>query len=745
MYNVHTAGRRAGFRSSLLTATSACALLVTSASLAQAADETADEDQIVFEEIIVLGEKRGRSVQDTISSLSVTTGLEIEKSTIENVYDVLKRTAGVSSAGGDLSFSIRGINSEGQNGSGSSLASIYVDGAILSTEAAGKGGPLSMWDVAQVEVFRGSQATSQGRNALAGAIVIRTEDPSYEWTGKAKASYGNLESYRTSAAFGGPIVDNQLAFRVSVDKIHTDGKAENVTLGLDDWAVEDSFVARGKLLWEPEGIDNLSVKLTGFYSETEFGTEEVNLFEDVAQTQPVDPYDRLAFSNIRDLTETETKNLIFEVNYDNVLDGIDLVAITAYSDLTQLQTFDQDFTAIGLPDGSTVNVDSDNFSQELRLSYDRGGPFTGLFGFYYFESDDTNDLRNNIATDLAPFLPLFPESVRPLVPAEFIVNVSVIEETKVENYAFFFEGDYQVSDSWQVTAGLRYDREKQILGNINTYVPDPEFPDFLLPALLPFVPDDVDEQGDNTYEAWLPSVAITHSFNDDLSASLSAKRAYRAGGTDFNLARSTIVQYDPEYAWTYELALRSQWLDRALTANANIYYMDWTDQQVEVQLSDVSRFDTQTENAGKSHLYGAELELSASPSDVLDVFVSASYSKTEFDEFVSNGTDLAGNEFRFAPKWQLVVGGSYDNGGWVADFDAAYTSASFDNAQNRIEQDRLGSRFIVNAKVGYEAEKYGIYLYGRNILDEKYLRNNGGIVALVGDPAMYGIQLKLGF
>jgi len=705
-----------------------------------------DSNDFEFEEIVVLGEKRGRTVQDTISSLSITTALDIENSTIENVYDVLKRTAGVSSGGGDLSFSIRGVNSEGQNGAGSSLASIYVDGVILSSEGAGKGGPLSAWDVAQIEVFRGPQATTQGRNALAGAIVVRTADPTYEWTGKAQASYGNLGSYRTSAAFGGPIIENQLAFRIAVDKNHTDGAVENVTLGLDDWALEDSLVGRAKLLWEPEGVEGFSAKVTGAFSDTEFGTEEVNVFSDPAATQPIDPFDRLAFSNIRDLTSTKTKSLILELNYDNVWDGIDLVSITAYNDLEQEQVFDQDFTTAGLATGSVVDVNNDVFSQEIRLSYDQGGPFTGLFGVYYFSADDTYDLKNNIATDLVPFLPLFPEAVRPLVPAEFILNVRVLEETKTENYAFFFEGDYELSESWKVTAGLRYDNEKQTLGNINTFVPDPGFPTFLLPALAPFIPADVDEQGDNTYTAWLPSFAITHDINDDVSASASVKRAYRAGGTDFNLFRSTIVRYDPEYTWTYEFALRSVWLDGALTANANVYYTDWTNQQVDVQLSDDSRFDRETVNAGKSHLYGAELEISARASENLDVFVSASYSKTVFDEFVSNGEDLAGNEFRFAPAWQFVAGGTYRNdNGIIFDFDAAYTSSSFDNARNRLILDDLDSRFIVNAKIGYEIDNYGIYLFGRNILDEEYVRNNDSTINLVGDPATYGVQLKAGF
>lgn len=174
----------------------AASLLALTVSMSLGAQENLDnldntdstnED---YEKIVVLGEKRGRTIQDTVSSVAITDRLDIENSSIDNIFDILKRTAGVSSGGGDLTFSIRGVNSEGQVSRGNPLATIYVDGAPLESESAGKGGPLSMWDVQQVEVFRGPQATTQGRNALAGAIVVNTVDPDFEWGGAAQAEIG---------------------------------------------------------------------------------------------------------------------------------------------------------------------------------------------------------------------------------------------------------------------------------------------------------------------------------------------------------------------------------------------------------------------------------------------------------------------------------------------------------------------------------------------------------------------------
>src|SRR3546814_364504 len=76
----------------------------------------------------------------------------------------------------------------------------------------------TLWDVERVEVFRGPQSTLQGRNAVAGAIVVKTNDPTYDWEGTARLMAGNRSTWQGSAAVSGPIVDDQVAFRLSADQ-----------------------------------------------------------------------------------------------------------------------------------------------------------------------------------------------------------------------------------------------------------------------------------------------------------------------------------------------------------------------------------------------------------------------------------------------------------------------------------------------------------------------------------------------
>ena len=194
-----------------LTLSASIAALATCGALAQDAPELEARQDTV----IVTGQKIDRSLQDTPESVAVVTQLDIQTQNINDLADAISRTANIATRFDDRGFSIRGISNENVSGAGfSDLATIYVDGAPISRDAV-RGGPLNIWDIEQIEFLRGPQSTLQGRNALAGAIVINTAEPTYDWQGRARAVVSSSEEeQRFGAAFGGPIVDDQVAFRL---------------------------------------------------------------------------------------------------------------------------------------------------------------------------------------------------------------------------------------------------------------------------------------------------------------------------------------------------------------------------------------------------------------------------------------------------------------------------------------------------------------------------------------------------
>ncbi len=182
---------------------SAIAVLLCSSAAPLAAQEVqvaaAPPAEDASNDIVVMGEKANRTLQDTPASVAVTTAETIVEQNLIDVYDVLERTPNVAIGANRNSFTIRGIDAFNVSGAGDgALASVYVDGAVLP-RAALNNGPLDLYDIAQVEVFRGPQSTVQGRNALAGAVIVRTTDPGFDWSGRARLMMTDADGQRRAA------------------------------------------------------------------------------------------------------------------------------------------------------------------------------------------------------------------------------------------------------------------------------------------------------------------------------------------------------------------------------------------------------------------------------------------------------------------------------------------------------------------------------------------------------------------
>ncbi|MEM6574910.1 MAG: hypothetical protein AAF736_11605, partial [Pseudomonadota bacterium] len=188
---------------------------------------------------------------------------------------------------------------------------------------------------------------------------------------------------------------------------------------------------------------------------------------------------------------------------------------------------------------------------------------------------------------------------------------------------------------------------------------------------------------------------------------------------------------------------------------ANVFYMDWTDQQI-LQATDVTigtpaspgvATDFLVLNAGESRLFGGELAINARPTESTDLFLSLAYVDTEFSDFVTSSQDFTGNEFPEAPNFTAALGATrYFSNGWYAGADASYQAASFTGAEN---VGLFQSRTLFNARIGYETEDWRVFAYGRNLSDKDY-QIGGAIltadnVASVGEGRVIGIVAQYNF
>ncbi|CAN5447415.1 N/A [soil metagenome] len=756
--------------------------LALTSGMAQAADTptapVVDQSANAVEAVIVTGEKSSRGLQETTTSVAVTTARMIEREHLQTFYDVVNRTANMSDTYGKSGFTIRGVSNTNVSGGGSSgLATIYLDGTALP-DAAAYSGPLEMWDIGQVEVFRGPQSTLQGRNALAGAVVIHSTDPTFTWGFKTRTEAASGDERSIAFAGGGPIIADQLAFRVAVEDKSTDGFIYNPTRHVDADAA-DTVNIRGKLLLTPTALPGLRAMATYSHFKRDAG-----YLYTYARTDTPDYYDHRVDTS-GDPQTSNSKGDIFTLDASyKITDRLTATGIVSWNKLHEIGQYDADYsparTSYGQRDDTAKTA-----SQELRLNY-AGDRFKGLLGFYHAKRDsELNTVSlTNVAFPTATLTAVmtqtligmgYSQPVAAATAADFSsrytatfpvipVNYTSFNPEQIETTALFFDGSFDLTPKLSVLAGLRYDHEENTSSSAATAVlasalPSPSaFPapyQPFVPTVNAFVAGMVAQAGASApessrkFKAWLPKIGVKYAWTDDVSTSLTAQRGYRSGGQMVNIARSSVAPYDQEYTWNYEASLRTAWLDDTLTVNANAYYTDWKDQQVTVYLG-LNAYDYQVVNAGKSHLYGFEVEVARQVTQNFNWYGSVGHTRTKFDEFnVNVGTtfaDLTGAEFPYAPHWTLAAGADYrwDNG-LVANLNANYRAKVYSQADvNQATEDLVKARALVNGRFGYEQEHWGIYLFGKNLLDKtytQYSRANDNI-ALLGDPRVIGVSLE---
>ncbi|MEM6302970.1 MAG: TonB-dependent receptor plug domain-containing protein, partial [Pseudomonadota bacterium] len=274
----------------------------------------ASSDNTSIEEILVTGTKQDLTLQEIDVSVEIFNQERLDAEALFDLNDVLRRIPNVVSDGSNGQLTIRGISRAGLGGQGVT-SNIYLDGAPINSRALGLGSD-SVWDINQIEVLRGPQSTVQGRNALAGAIVLRTTDPSYEWEGKGRVRAAEFGGRQYAAALSAPLVENQLALRLSADLQQTDGF---ITNALDGSAQDDleNLLVRAKVLIEPDALPALRAKVTVDYNETDSGITSVAA--PVPANDPAfsafDPEDFLTFQRPIEFT-AETLRLLTDVAYE---------------------------------------------------------------------------------------------------------------------------------------------------------------------------------------------------------------------------------------------------------------------------------------------------------------------------------------------------------------------------------------------------------------------------------------------
>jgi outer membrane receptor protein involved in Fe transport len=743
--------------------------MVMSSTLAFAAApaEAQEEPALADEDIIVFGTKKFLSLQDTQTSVAVVTAEQIEDLAVFNVEDVLLRTANASTAGQSLNeLSIRGIQLSGVGFTGTGqTANVYVDGSPNSPNA--NQGAYNLWDVAQVEVLRGPQSTTQGRNALSGAVIITTADPEYDFGLKARFLIGNEKNRQFSGMVTGPILKDQIAFRLAADYREIDFGVVNLDTG-NNTRFQDALTLRGKLLFEPSALEGLRVEVGVQHVETEFGE-----FNQTVAPGPVtdpafdafDPFGDETFGVRERLEFNDVTRVTLDTVY-SVSDNWSLYAIGTY----ERSNRDTNFGA-----GSINSAVGDTLTAELRAAFDYGA-LSGWIGGYFF--DLSIDSTINFSSPLGAF-------GLPVVPPDSLVTILTDTSEETRNYALFGDVTYELNETWSINIGARFDWEEfsdtGLQGSVDV---NPET--CVVAAFVPgigglpcaaLIPVSTEPPQSAQFNAFLPRASVIYKIDELRSVSLNVARGYRAGGSYIRTVPGegvSVLTFDPEFITNYEIAVRTQWPDYGLTVNANLFYANWSDQQVTIPGPTNTTFDFLITNVGSSEVYGAEVDIQLEVNDALDLFASLGLLQTKFTDFPfavgpdgspANAADpqfsnLSGNEFNNAPNISAAIGFSYKSEtGFFASGNVAYSGSQFSDVTN-LEINTVDSYILVNARAGYRTGPLSFSIFVDNLFNDRFatrqgitsvdtgtgaVSNNANPFFIVNDPRVFGGEVTLSF
>jgi iron complex outermembrane recepter protein len=673
----------------------------------------------IIEEIVVSAEKRDESVQRIPISITAFTGEHLQRAVIEDIYDIGLMTPGVivnKEIVGKIY--IRGIGAENLTVGGDPGVALHLDGSYIARNSAAI---LDLYDVERVEVLRGPQGTLYGRNATGGSINIISKAPSEEFYTRADFQYGEEDRVRVAGTINGALSDNLYA-RASIMKSDRDGFTPNLFNGerLDD---EDLLAGRVRLRFLPSsdltidlGVDfSFDDSKPAPFKQLEFSPLFEGLFgafdppglRPVSQNSPVEE-------------EQDQFGVTATVTWD--LENTTLTSITAYRDNEFRAAFDGDATDVLIQDFINTD-DSDQISQELRLSSRGWDNLEWIVGFYYFHDDAKTTISIPILA--------------------FGFDILHIADMKTDAFAVFGQATYSFSDALSFTVGLRYSDEDKSADQFSDF-------SFGLPTSFP-LQQDLNEDS----SALTPRFAVEYLLSDDTLAYASVTRGFKSGGFTFNNFQGT---FDPEFVWAYEGGIKTTLLDNRVQTNLSLFYYDYSDLQVSKLVNNAGTIT----NAANATIWGGELEIVAKPTDFIDFNAGLAYLNAEFDKFITEdpsnpqlGTiDLAGNTLTRSPEFSANLGVQFhrpigDMGEVRLRADYQYQSKSFFTAFNRnlSAQDNFS---LVNARLSFASvdDKWEVAVFVKNAFDETYFLNilesgveTGKPEGFLAAPRTWGIQI----
>lgn len=729
-----------------------------------------------LEEIVVTATRRESTLQDVPLAVSTFSAGDIDSKVIAEFGDYLNNVPSVrliDLAPGRNQIRIRGISAS-EFATPPTVAVYLGDMPMTATGQVINGNPNPrLVDMERVEVLKGPQGTLFGSNSLGGAVRLIPKAPNLQdFEGSVSAAITDVahsddSGYNITGALNLPISTDKAALRLVGYHYTTPGYIDNIVPASDAFDIgalfgfPDMFVVPpvderiDKDLNEEEtngfraalgmqATDNVKISLSHTWQDSSLKGESV--------TDPnVGPYAQTRVIQDEEFGDAfNLSNLVIDVEFN----GASLVSSTGYMDRTTTNNRDISIAGsslieafFGLPDirypwRLADEEEYELFVQEVRLNSTGDGRLQWLIGGFYSNLDRTM-VQAGADESGAPFF------ASPIVGIATDATLVDIESSfSEEQIALFGELTYAVSDRVTIGGGLRwFDNSVEL----NQYSDGPLV---TFGAVPPIETTAKDSTGDVN-----PHVQLQFARSDDHNIYMRAARGFRSPVvnaladnalcspemTDLGGLAQTLTE--PDTIWNYELGSKSTLAGGRTQLNVAVFYADWRDIQVPIQLECGFFLSA---NAGDAESRGAELELTTLFGEGLRFDFSASYTDAEFKDTVKNvlGLDVitAGQPTPGTPEWNINAGLEYErelsstlNGSFRLDVNHVSDYPGLVEVTGPGESiATVGDFTTVNGRLTLGIrDATDVEIFAKNLFDER------GVTAETSPTNMFGFQRYL--
>ena len=724
------------------------AACLTWASAASAEDTAPGDTRI--EEVVVTATKRPEVTKDVPIALTAFGQKELAARQPRDVTELANAIPNISltSAGNTLFIDpvIRGISSNTRNAGVESGLAVYVDGVYTGRPETFNE---ALEDARTVEILRGPQGTLFGKNAIAGALSVTTQDPTPYLSGRASVEVGSESELRASTDLNAPLGDGA-GMRISLYREKRDGYVKNLfdgsTVGNDDYwggRVKTKFTLAPSvdLVLAADGRwDNRHP----YFGETPDGVNPV-----VPPPQPVVAPGPFTI-NEDHKPDKETRTLwgtSATLNY-HTDGGATLSSISAYRYTRHRFTEDNDSSPLDAIFNDFFDKQR-QVTQELRVVSPDTGRFKYAAGLFYFHQDSMTRHIGGLGTDFA---------IPGLIPGGIVKTVTPAGTIKTDSYAAYADASYALTSRLDLLAGARVTRENKSATFSVT-------PDAAILPLFYAIP----EQGDRRHETDLsPTIGLRYKPTDELTAYARIARGYKSGGWNLDFVgripgapAPTLHQlgFQPEKVTNYEAGLKGDMLAHRLTFDVAGFWMDYRNLQV------TQFFGLQggavTSNAATATIKGVEGDMTAVVAQGLTIATTFGYNDARYDKFpnVDAAGDSADGKRLPGPGTTASLNASYNfalpvlPGTITAFAEYSWRGAGFVTPLNEARL-RVPGRALTNARLTWASGHWSVTASVDNLFNKTYIDTTvddpfatfvPNEQALYGRPRTYGFRVTTSF